>query len=107
MRGDWRAAKAGLDKWTASCATHREAEQQMLAASLAPLAERDELRGRLKAVRAKADAHVARGVRLDAQAARLGDEAKDILYGQPADLKKAAALLGAYETALNLAIRKS
>jgi hypothetical protein len=104
-RGDWRAAKMGLDKWTASCATHREAEQRTLAASLAALAQRDELRGRLKAIRAKADAHVARGLRLDAQAARLGDEAKHVLYGRPADLKKAAALVGAYETALNLAIR--
>jgi hypothetical protein len=105
-RGDWRAAKAGLDKWMAACASHREAERRTLAANLAAIAEREELRGRLKALRAKANAHIERGIRLDAQAARLGDEAKDVLYSQPADLKKAAALLGAYETALNLAIRK-
>jgi hypothetical protein len=105
-RGDWRAAKAGLDRWMAACATHREAERRTLAANLAPIAEREELRGRFKALRAKANAHIERGIRLDAQAARLGDEAKDILYSQPADLKKAAALLGAYEAALNLAVRK-
>ena len=106
-RGDWRAAKAGLDKWMAACATHREAERRTLAANLAPIAEREELRGRLKALRVKANAHIERGIRLDAQAARLGDEAKDILYSRPADLNKAAALLGAYETALNLAFEKA
>jgi len=105
-RGDWRAAKAGLDKWTAACAGHHEVERRILAANLAPLEQRNELRGRLKALRAKADAHAARGIRLDAQTVRLGDEVKDMLYSQPADLKRAAAVLCAYETALNLAIRK-
>ena len=73
---------------------------------MAPIEARDELRGRLKALYAKADAHAARGIRVDAKVAQLGDEAKDSLYSQPADLQKAAALLSAYEKALNLAIRK-
>jgi hypothetical protein len=105
-RGDWRAAKAGLEKWTAACATHNEVERRTLATNTAPIAARDELRGRLKALRAKASAHEARGISVDTKVARLGDEARDILYSQPADLQKAAALLSAYETALNLAIRK-
>jgi hypothetical protein len=106
-RGEWRAARAGLDKWSAACAAHQEVERRTLAANMAPLEARDELRGRLKALRAKVDAHAARGIHIDAKATRLGDEAKDILYSQPADLQRAAALLSAYETAINLAIRKT
>jgi hypothetical protein len=105
-RGDWRAAKAGLDKWRAACATHQEVERRTLAANMALIEVREELRGRLKALRAKADAHAARGINIDTKVARLGDEAKDILYSRPADLQKAAALLSAYETAINLTIRK-
>jgi hypothetical protein len=102
---EWRAARAGLDKWLAACAAHKEAERRTLQANTAPLAARDELRGRLKALRAKANAHAARGIRIEAKTTRLGDEAKDILYSQPADLQRAAALLSAYEAAINLAIR--
>jgi hypothetical protein len=105
-RGEWRAARAGLDKWLVACAAHQEAERRTLAANMAPLEARDELRGRLKALRAKADAHAARGIWIDAKATRLGDEAKQILYSQPADLERAAALLSAYEAAVNLAIRR-
>jgi len=106
-RGEWRAARAGLDKWLAACAARQEAERRISAANTAPLAAREELRGRLKALRAKADAHAARGIVIDAKAIQLGDEAKDILYSQPADLQRAAALLRAYEAAINLAIRKT
>ena len=105
-RGDWRAAKTGLEKWTAACVAHQEVERRTLAANKAPIEARDELRGRLKALRAKADAHAARGISIDTKVVRLGDDARDLLYSQPADLQKAAALLSAYETALNLAIRK-
>jgi len=104
--GDWRTAKAGLEKWKTACASHRDAERRTLKANLAPIEARDELRGRLKALRAKADAHVARGVRFDRTAAQLADAAKDLLYSQPADLQKAAALLSDYEAAINLAVRK-
>jgi hypothetical protein len=106
-RGAWQAAKGGLDKWSAACAVHQEAERRSLEANAAPLVARAELRGRLKALRAKADAHADRGIGIDAKAARLGVEAKDILYSQPADLQRAAALVSAYETAINLAIRKT
>jgi hypothetical protein len=103
--GDWHSAKAGLDKWVTACATHQDIERRILAANMAPIEAREELRGRLKALRAKADAHAERGVHIETKVAHLGDEARDILYSQPADLLKAAALLSAYETAINLAIR--
>jgi len=106
-QGDWRAAKSGLDKWVTACAAHLAVERQILAANMAPIEAREELRGRLKALRAKADAHVARGISMDTKVVQLGDEARDILYSQPADLPKAASLLSAYETAINLAIRKA
>jgi hypothetical protein len=106
-RGDWRAARSGLDKWMTACASHQQAERRIIAANQAPIAQRDELRGRLKALRAKADTYAARGIRLDARAARLGDEARDILYSQPADLKRAGQLVSAYEAAISLASRNS
>jgi hypothetical protein len=105
QRGEWRAARSGLDKWVAACTSHRAAERRIIAAGQAPIERRDELRGLLKALRAKADSYAARGIGLEASAARLGDEAKDILYSQPTDLEKAAALLAAYEAGLSLASR--
>jgi chaperonin cofactor prefoldin len=106
-QGDWRAACSGLDKWMTACTSHLEAERRIIAANRAPIAQRDELRGRLKALRAKADAYAARGIRLDARAVRLGDEAKDILYSQPGDLKRAGELVNAYEAAISLASQTS
>jgi hypothetical protein len=96
----WRTAQAGLDKWTASCLAHQVEERRIVAANTAPLAARDELRGRLKALRAKAMARSARGLRIDPATTRWADEAEDTLYRQPADLAKAAHLLAAYEAAI-------
>jgi hypothetical protein len=105
-RGDWQAAKSGLEKWMAACASHQEKERRALAANLAPIEARDELRGRLKALRAKVNAYGARGARFDANVMQLGDQIEAILYRQPSDLKKAAALLTAYDTAINLGAPK-
>ncbi|HXW30188.1 MAG TPA: hypothetical protein VEK55_12565 [Xanthobacteraceae bacterium] len=98
--GDWATAKASLDKWLAACATHQTEERRVLAASTAQLAARDELRGRLKALRAKAMALAQRGQGVDPATTRLGDEAEDTLYRRPADLAKATTLLSAYEAAI-------
>jgi hypothetical protein len=105
-RGDWRAAKSGLEKWTTACASHQEKERRVLAANLAPIEAREELRGRLKALRAKANAYSARGARFDQKVAQLGDQIEHVLYSQPSDLQHAAALLGDYDTAINNAIRQ-
>jgi hypothetical protein len=82
---DWHAAKAGLDTWIAACATHQATERAILAANRAPLEARDELRGRLKALHAKADAHAARGICFEENAMQLAKQAKAILYSQPAN----------------------
>ena len=103
--GDWRAAKAGLDKWTASRNTRLQAERRIYGANSAPLAARDELRGRLDGLAAKADTYAARGVRFDPAVTRIAGEAKAVLQGQPADLRKAASLVSAFEAAVNRAIR--
>jgi hypothetical protein len=100
------AAKSGLEKWTTACAAHREQERRVLAANLAPIEARDELRGRLKALRAKLNAYSARGTRFDVTVVQLGDQIEGVLYNQPSDLRKAAALLSAYDTAINLGIRE-
>jgi hypothetical protein len=103
--GGWRAAKVGLDKWMVSRNTRLAAERRICAANQAPLAARDELRGRLKGLRAKANVHAVRGLRFDPEVVRVADEANSALNAQPADLRKAAGLIAAYEAAINLAIR--
>ena len=103
--GGWRAAKVGLDKWMVSRNTRLAAERRICAANQAPLADRDELRGRLKALRAKADVYAVRGLRFGPEVVRVADDANSALNAQPADLRKAAALVAAYEAAINLAIR--
>ena len=102
--GNWRSAKDGLDKWTLSRDTRLQAERRIYAANSAPLAARDELRGRLEGLGAKADAYATHGVRFDPSVARLAGEANSVLRGQPADLRKAASLVRAYEAGINRAI---
>ena len=102
--GNWRAAKDGLDKWTLSRDTRLQAERRIYAANSALFAVRDELRGRLQGLRAKADAYAARGIRFDPTVTGLANEANSVLHGQPADLRRAAGLLRAYEAAINRAI---
>ena len=63
------------------------------------------MRGRLKALRAKADVYAVRGLRFGPEVVRVADDANSALNAQPADLRKAAALVAAYEAAINLAIR--
>jgi hypothetical protein len=103
--GNWRAAKAALDKWVASRDTRLQAERRIYSANSVPLAARDELRGRLDALGVKADAYAARGVRFAPAVTRLVGEAKTALGGPRVDLRQAASLVYGYEAALNHAIR--
>ncbi len=96
-QGDWRAAGNLLVHWTTRCRDALADAEGALAANRAPLAVRDELRGRLDAYRAKAY----RLGRLEEPAvAALYARAQRLLYTAPTDLAQAEQLVGQYQHAL-------
>jgi hypothetical protein len=96
-RGDWRAAANLLAQWTIRAHDAIAAAGRALATNLAPLATRNELRGRLDAYRAKA---YRLGLLEDARVAGLYARAQDALFTAPTDLDEAEQLVGRYQQAL-------
>jgi hypothetical protein len=92
--GAWREAGAALDGWTARAARARDEARRSAAASRAPVALRDELRGRLGAYQAKA-----RSLRLleDPALAGLYERAHRVLHTAPTDLREATELVRRYQ----------
>jgi hypothetical protein len=88
----------GLRNWTAAAEACVAKDQASLAATRAPVEERNELRGRLDALKAKARAY---GVAEDDDLAGLAREAQALLYTRPVVLDRAAAAVAAYEKSLN------
>jgi hypothetical protein len=95
--GDWVGAEAGLAHWNTRAHATRERALVALRAATESIEARDELRGRLEALRAKADGV---GAQEDAALAGLYRQARDELYTAPTDLRVAAELLGRYQTAV-------
>jgi hypothetical protein len=96
-QGDWRAAGNLLVQWTTRCRDALDEAQRALAANEAPVATRNELRGRLDAYRAKA---YRLGLLEDPAVAGLYARAQDALFTAPTDLEKAEQLLRRYQQAL-------
>ncbi len=87
----------GLGKWNKSandCVFH---ERAALNANQSPINERNELRGRLEALKAKARA---RGSAEHPDLTRIATEAATLLFNRPTPIDKAAALLVDYERVL-------
>ena len=96
--GDWRAAATLLTQWTTRCRDALGEANRALVANQAPLAARDELRGRLDAYRAKAY----RLGRLEDQAlAGMYARAQAALFTAPTDLAAADELVRRYQQALS------
>lgn len=90
--------RVGLENWTAKVKQYIAAEERAYTANRAPLDTRQELRGRLDALKAKA---LARGLAEDAMLTELAQNAKQLLYTRPTPLAKAAELVSQYEKCLN------
>ncbi len=90
--------RVGLDNWMAKAREYIAAEEKACVANNAPLKLRQELRGRLDALQAKA---LARGLVEDAVLTELAEQAKQLLYTRPTPLQKAADLVSQYEKRLN------
>ncbi|MBD2606239.1 hypothetical protein H6G81_17310 [Scytonema hofmannii FACHB-248] len=88
----------GLDNWTIKAREYIASEQQAYAVNNAPLQTRQELRGRLDALQAKA---LARRLIEDTILTELALQAKQLLYSRPTPLNKAAELISQYEKRLN------
>lgn len=96
-RGDWRAASIGLHRWRQVADVHVEHARAVAAANAAPVARRDELRGLLGGLRARA---AAGGGAEDPALSQLHDRAHDLLHVAPCDLDAAAAAVDAYRRAV-------
>jgi hypothetical protein len=96
-QGDWRAAGNLLVQWTTRCRDALADADRALAANRAPLAARDELRGRLDAYRGKA---YRLGRLEDPAVAALYARAQRLLYTAPTDLVQAEQLVRQYQQAL-------
>lgn len=96
-QGDWRGAGNQLALWSTRAGDALAQARQTLAANKAPLATRDELRGRLDAYRAKA---YRLGLLEDPRVADLYARAKKALYTAPTDLSQAEQLVLQYQRAL-------
>jgi hypothetical protein len=88
----------GLENWITKVKQCMITEEQAYHVNLAPLETRQELRGRLDVLKAKA---LGRGVVEDAILVELAQTAKQLLYTRPTDLSKAAQLISQYEKRLN------
>ena len=94
---DWRAAVNGLVAWRSVADATLVVAGEILAANQAPLARRNELRGLLSALVAKA---ASTGQAEDPELSRLHGEARAVLFEAPCDLATAAAAVEAFRTAL-------
>ncbi len=95
------AAAVGLGRWADACTAARGAAEAEAAEISARLRERDDLRGRFRALRVKADALAAR----NGAAAPGSAAAAAALDAQPFDAPRARALLADYEAGLGAARR--
>ena len=99
--GRWKAVRIGLDRWLPAANASLESERQALAANKAPTDAAAELRGRLSALRAKAQAMQARGQTLDAELPAIAREADARLQTVPTELAPVSRLVAEYESRLH------
>jgi hypothetical protein len=88
----------GLENFTAKVNEYIAIEKKAIAANRLPIQTRQELRGRLDALKAKA---TAKGYAEDMQLAKLAEQAKQLLYTRPTPLKHAEETVKQYEVLLN------
>jgi hypothetical protein len=91
--GSHRPVRRGLASWMRAADAARAGELEVLEANRGPLRHRQELRGLLSSLQAKA---AALGVGRDAGLADIGSRARAILYAAQTDLDEAAAVVREY-----------
>lgn len=99
--GHWALISPRLSAWRRQTTEHLTALQEATARNAALLAERNELRGRLDAYRAKA---LSRGLGEDPVLSPLAQAARDHLHQAPCDLAAARTAVDTYQDALSATI---
>jgi hypothetical protein len=101
--GRYEAVKVGMARWEQACNDHLEAARASSARNSAGLDERTDLRGRYRALCAKADALRGRGVALGDAAEAACGQGKSVLDAIPFDLRAARRVVEDLEAALSAA----
>ncbi len=96
----WRSAQIGLERWFQSAEDALARLSAFQQSSAALLERREELRGLLNALQAKAAAQARRGASPDPTLPALASEAEALLHGRPTPLDRAASLVTEYERRL-------
>jgi hypothetical protein len=94
----WDPLIVGLRNWNSAAQDCVSKEEAAWAANRAPMEARNELRGRLDALKAKARQY---GVAEDDTLVELARQAEQLLFTGPTSLDRAAAAVAAYEQTLN------
>ena len=100
--GLFNPVRVGLDNWLTKAKDYLILEEKAWIANKAPLENRQELRGRLDGLQAKA---LARGLAEDMTLWKLAESAKQLLYTRPTPLERATDLVCQYEKGLNCKLR--
>jgi hypothetical protein len=95
--GRWVDARDALQRWTERVEASLGTAHAVVAANLAPIEERNELRALLDAYQSKAGRL---GLIEDKRLRGLYDDAHDALYTAPTDVARATELVRAYQTEL-------
>jgi hypothetical protein len=101
--GRFAAVKVGMTKWERTCSDRLDEARASYARNSAGLDERADLRGRFRALCAKADALRSRGVTLGETAETASRQGKSVLDAIPFDLRAARRVVEAFEAALSAA----
>ncbi len=101
--GRFAAVKVGMAKWQQTCSNRLDMARASHARNSAGLDERTELRGRFRALCAKADALRSRGVALGEAAEAASRQGKSVLDAIPFDLPAGRRVVEAFEAALSAA----
>ncbi len=101
--GRFAAVKVGMAKWERECNDRLNAARTTYDRNRALLDERDDLKGRFRALCAKADALRGRGVNFGEAVENAARQAKVVLDATPFDMLAARRLVGAFEAAVSAA----
>jgi hypothetical protein len=96
----WKSVQIGLERWFQAAEDARARLAGFRKTSSALLERREELRGLLSALQAKAAAQAYRGAMLDPSLPEVASDAERLLHGRPTPLNRAAALVTEYERRL-------
>jgi hypothetical protein len=98
--GNWSAVGVGLGRWIGAADQVQADLDAVEKAATGPLAQRDELAGRLSARRQQARTLAARGVAVDPTLEGVADQAERLLRTPPVPLAELARLVGEYDAKL-------